>query len=145
MTIVNGLSKTGKMLVGFNCVLLIIAALLFVQNHSGWKGDFSPEHISAHAIAEKADIGVAAFNRWNVDPSGEPLVTRLYFYLNLPSFAVSRLLCEVAALGFGEFRTRFPFGMSYTTYIIFPAVLLSMLQWYLIGVVVDKLRFRRTS
>ncbi len=121
-----------------NAMLLAFATAAYLSDHGGFDGDYEfldPGYYDV--LTSKPGPGDALFSRWTFKAGEESRVVRLFLFVNLPAFVCSRLAFEIGQLGFCEMRGISPFGLSYATYIISLGLILSFLQWYLIGTLVE--------
>src|SRR5262245_11668133 len=124
-----------------NILVFGLIGVAFVQAHGGWSGDVVPGTVGNDVISQPADMGLAFFNRWNFSEH-ESAATRGFMLANIVAFGVARLILDLVRAFWSEFRGNYPFGLSYASYSLMLAFPLSLLQWYGVGLLVDRLRKR---
>ena len=128
---------------GINLFVFFFVSILFVVAHGGAKGDAIWIVGGTDTVSEPADKGLVFFNRWNFDGNGESAVTKTFLIVNLVPFFVAKLTLGFASSFWEQFQSPQPFGISYGTYTLLLAIPLSLLQWFGIGLIVDRLRNNR--
>ncbi len=121
-----------------NAVLFLVVAAAYIATHGGWKGDAEP--YVAYAVGGPADLGLVFFNRWTFSDAASPLT--YFMSLNLPSFVVAMLVLRILGAVSQQFQGPQPFGLSYGSYSLILALALSVLQWFGVGVILDRVRER---
>jgi hypothetical protein len=125
-----------------NLALFLLVAVVFVGEHGGLAGDASPSGPGTDTVSAPADKGLVIFNRWQFDGERESLLTRAFLILNIAGFAGARIILATIGAMMGEFRSTYPFGLSYASYTLALALPLSLLIWYVIGRGLDFVRQR---
>jgi len=123
-----------------NLAVFALVAVAFISAHGGWTGD-APCGPAGDTVSEPADKGLVFFNRWNFTPDEESPLTRGFLMINVAPFGVAKVILIVTEALSDEFQTTYPLGLSYASYSLMLGVPLSLLQWFGIGMFLD--RFRR--
>lgn len=126
-----------------NACLLIVVAGLYVSSHGGIGGDYEFIGVGNDVVADKADVGQVLFNRWRLEPEREPVLVQLFMYLNLPSFTVAKLVILLLGYLIDEMDQTFPFGLSYSSYVVVLGAALSFALWYWVGRLAEQFRGRQ--
>jgi hypothetical protein len=119
----------------FYVVLLAFAIGTFLEAHGGLKGERDDPLFRLDPHPD--DMEKFLFNRWYVDADStvlreEPRGARLFVALNLPAYCIGSVVYQLLRL-VPEFRDQTPFGFSVLSYQVLLMLLLSPLQWLLIG------------
>ncbi len=125
-----------------NTVTLAVVAGVFVQSHGGVKGDYTYLGSVTDAPTEPGDYGRVFFNRWQFYGDRETALTKSFLFANIPGFGAAKAALWILRNTFEEFRTSYPFGLSYASYSLLLGFPFSLLQWLGIGSLLDWLRRR---
>ena len=125
-----------------NTVTLAVVAGVFVQSHGGVKGDYTYLGSVTDAPTEPGDYGRVFFNRWQFYGDRETALTKSFLFANIPGFGAAKAALWILRNTFEEFRTSYPFGLSYASYSLLLGFPFSLLQWFGIGSLLDWLRRR---
>jgi hypothetical protein len=141
------MSKLRLLFPALSLGLFLGIATDFVLRHGGWHGDVKSRAIGTDVLSEPEDRGQILFNRWVFVPHREPFHVRSFMYLNLPAFVISKAVMSFLGIVMEEFVTAYPLGLSYATYSVTLAVVLSLVQWFAIGALIDRFgqRARRAT
>lgn len=112
-------------------VLLFGAILTFLSAYGAFHGNIGDWTCNPHGHGLWE--GRIVFNRWYIDPAQEPWLFKVFFVLDLPSaitaWGIFRVLEKIAP----PFQHLCPFGLSAGTYTYGLTLLLSPVQWFLMG------------
>jgi hypothetical protein len=125
-----------------NTLFLAVVAGVFVQSHGGVKGDYTYLGSVTDAPTEPGDYGRSFFNRWQFYGDRESALTQSFLFANIPGFGATKAALWILRNTFEEFRTSYPFGLSYASYSLLIGFPFSLLQWFGIGALLDWVRRR---
>jgi len=128
-----------RMLPLINGALLVLVAAVFLSSHGGLKGDSNLPWLD-DSVSEPENIGPILFNHWRIDTHRESVLVRGFVWINVAAFYLSDLIIEPMTRISRQFRTMYPYGISFATYNVLLGLSLSFLQWYLVGILIDKMR-----
>lgn len=129
-----------------NTLFFLIVLVTFVKSHGGLEGDYRRDGVfTTDAPTEPGDRGLLFFNRWQFSGNSENGLTRSFLFANVVGFGLAKVVLWVLRSSFEEFRTMYPLGLSYASYSLLLALPLSLLQWYGLGMILDRFRWRLTS
>lgn len=129
-----------------NTLYFAIVLVAFVKNHGGIDGDYRRDgEFTTDAPTEPGDRGFVLFNRWQFSVDRETALSKSFVCVNISGFGAARAVLWVLAILLEEFRAMYPFGLSFSSYCLLLALPLSLLQWFGIGIILDRFRCRSTS
>lgn len=134
------MTRPSRLLPLVNLVFLVAVAIAFAAEHGGWRGDASQDNGLSDVVT--GDDGLVAFNKWRFVADRETVFTKAFIIVNAPAFGVAKLLIGSLKSFIGEFESPFPFGISYASYTIALGFLLSLVQWFGIGALWERLQER---
>ncbi len=131
-----------KLFVVAHSGLFLAALFVFLADHGGVRGDY--EFVAGNdVITSPADVGQVFFNRWQFIQREESWIVQTFLYLNVPSFASARFMVSSLGLLVDELTRTFPYGLSFSSYIVSLGLPFTFLQWYLIGHLAERLVTRK--
>ena len=132
--------STSSILVRVYAVCALIAIITFLSAHGGAGGDFDRELINTDDPHSKnPHAPTLIFNRWQMRQfNSEPMIYQFFILLLTPANLAARLIYKALKV-LPEFDDPFPFGLSYPTYIMLLLLAFGGVQWYLIGLLFDRL------
>ena len=112
--------------------------------HGGLTGDVDP-YVTTIANSEAKNVHAPGllFNTWKFSYGREPWLLRMFLISNSPAYALALLTYKAAEL-IPPFGDPFPFGISYPSYPFALMLVYGLGQWFLVGLVVEKWRQRRS-
>ena len=134
------MTRPSRLLPLVNLAFFVAVAMAFVAGHGGWSGD-APQEKGLSDVVTGED-GFIAFNKWRLVPDKETIFTKAFIAVNAPAFACARLTTGSLKPFIGELENPFPFGLSNVSYTIAFGLLFSIVQWFGIGAVWEKLHGR---
>jgi hypothetical protein len=122
-------------------MFFVMVTMVFLYQHNGWNGD---DHSKEEGISDTPKGGGVVFNNWRLRPDQE-LFPKAFIVINIPAFAAGRILFRSLGWIIEEFEQPCPLGLSSASYTIMVGFLLSLAQWYGIGLACEKLRKKRLA
>ncbi len=126
------LSRIQTLVLGAYLVWLVFACVAFINAHGGMSGDFESEETRLDYHPRDRYAGCLLFNRWFACGDDDPYVYELFEAVHVPARVVGQLVYKALSI-IPEFRSPFPLGLSYPSYVFAFSVLAGALQWYAIA------------
>jgi len=121
-----------------NAAVFAVVGIAFVAQHGGWRGEVSFEDGISDVVT--GDDGLVVLNRWRLVSDRESPLTKAFIIVNAPAFGAAKLLMGALESVSGTFQGPSPFGLSYPSYTIAFGLLLSLLQWFGLGLGLETVR-----
>ena len=137
--------KLRRLLPILNTLFFAIVLVGFVQGHGGLKGDYTQAVGVTDAPTAPGDRGLLFFNRWQFSGNDETVLTKSFLLANIGGFGAAKAVLWALRNFFGEFRTMYPLGLSYASYSLLLGLPLSLLQWFGIGMLLDRFRWHPST
>lgn len=125
-----------------NIALFAVVAVAFIMAHGGLHGDAGLSGAGTDTVSTPSDKGLVVFNRWEFAGHQESLLTQAFLAVNVGAFLGARIILAALGAATKEFRTPYPFGLSYASYTLLLGLALSVLQWFGIGLGLEIIRRR---
>lgn len=115
-----------------------LSAVAFVSNHGGWAGDVDPYVATiVNPEAKAVHAPGLVFNTWKTNYEDESWLVRVFMIVNGPAYALALLTYKALRL-VPPFDDFFPLGLSYPSYQIALLLLFGAAQWYLVGILLER-------
>lgn len=134
------MKRLSTILPAINVLFLVVVSVMFIVAHHGWSGDAEWHGSLNDTVASPSDKGLVFFNRWNFNGSEESTLTKTFLFINIPAFVLARLTLRLLETFWEEFGTSQPLGLSYGSYTLILSIPLSIVQWWVIGRFIERIR-----